>query len=140
MKDYGIIPGYIQLNDILEEQPSLPGYLNKSLNWDNKSPDMIFVYLDEGNIPHCHVNLKSVNKIVCVRLDKAEYFIHGQYKDKFNKKERKVFNEFMKSYISDGFTRWNFAKLLWNASIQQYEKHQEITISKVPDYSKLETE
>ena len=72
----------------------------------------------------------------CVKLESSEYFPHGgKYKDKFNYKERKAFDEFMNKYEED-FKMTNFEYCLreWN---RNNSNHKIDLVFQKPDYTKL---
>ena len=99
----------------------------------------IMVYGCEGPIPHFHVEHKEKEISSCVRIDKAEYFSHGVYKDKLGKDIKKRLIEFMnaphKFFGKSGFTNWQIICVYWNDSNVDYTIDLETL--KMPDYSKL---
>lgn len=137
--DYGkqIIP-----SEYLTESPSAQGFLDPKGQFENKSKRLLYVYDNEGPIPHCHIVGLGPNgkKEVCVRLDKAEYFCHGRKQDKFTAKEKKMFINFINSKDKFGIIRWNWAASTWDGFAQNNENMLEINRKTTPDYSMLETE
>ena len=69
----------------------------------------------EGDyIPHCHIKVEDEHDI-CVRLDKAELFVHSNNDNTFhNNGEKKIFDNFMNKKRSDGRTNWEYAVDIWN--------------------------
>lgn len=96
----------------------------------------IYVYENEGSIPHCHI-VGFSEKEICIRLDKAEYFSHGTKIGKLNSKERKLFNEFMHSRNQLGVEQWKAAASMWNGYALDDETKIQIKIKDCPDYLKL---
>lgn len=127
--------------NLLTEAPSVPGYVNASGNFKNKSKAKVYVYESEGPIPHCHFVDDSLGIEICVRLDKPEYFNHGGKQQKFpNKRLRNTFAEFMESTAKIGgreTVRWDLAALDWNGANEDYIIPEN---TKMPDYRKLDTE
>lgn len=81
----------------------------------------VIVYTDDpGNIPHVHIidtATRGEKFSSCVKLEVAEYFPHGgKYKDKFNAKERKAFDKFMRSKPRNNryATNYEYACAMWN--------------------------
>lgn len=108
----------------------------------------IIVYTDDmGYIPHVHVIDKGTRGgefNTCIRLDKPDYFIHGNHSDIFNSKERRRFNEFMHEPSRNIHYRNNYeaAVNLWNDNnsdsyIQLREDENGDVI--VPDYTLLKS-
>lgn len=102
----------------------------------------IVIYTDDpDNIPHMHILDASThgdNFSSCVKLESAEYFSHGgKYVDKFNSKQRKVFNDFMKSKpsrVTMYKTNYQYACEMWNGN------NSKTTVDgtqEQPDYTKL---
>lgn len=60
--------------------------------------DVIVNTDDMGYIPHVHVIDKATRGYefnTCIRLESNQYFLHGGYKDVFNSKQCKDFDDFM---------------------------------------------
>lgn len=89
----------------------------------------------EGDyIPHCHIKVEDEHDI-CVRLDKAELFVHSNNDNTFhNNGEKKIFDNFMNKKRSDGRTNWEYAVDIWNKGNKI--KIDKNIISK-PDYTKI---
>lgn len=137
--DYGvqIIPF-----ELLNESPAAVGFLNRDGNFKKKSKRRVYIYSNEGRIPHCHYINKEKNREICVRLDKSEYFTHGGKQIKFTKDEKDIFVKFMK-WIPKSYSEptWLWCKRVWNGFAEEDDSDMEsIKIENIPDYSKLETE
>lgn len=97
----------------------------------------VYVWTDDGgNIPHVHVRSIDRSFETCVKLTKAEYFHHGNYKGEFNSKEKKAFYKFMKAKSKNErySTNYEYACSMWN------DNNSNISISenhKMPNYSQL---
>lgn len=152
-----IIPQRSNKTINIKNMKSILGYmLEKSFDLENKLNEMarigymgiknrenyFEIYIrtnDPGNIPHVHIrdaDTMGEKFSSCVKLESAEYFTHGgKYKDKFNSKERKAFDEFMNKYEED-FKMTNFEYCLreWNRNNSSHKI--DLDISK-PDYTKL---
>ena len=123
---------------ILNENPSVEGFLNPEEKFKNKSNRKVYIYMNESPIPHCHVlGFKSE---ICVRLDRAEYFSHDSKTGMFNSKERRAFVEFMSGKTKMGTQRWAWLVDAWNGCAQDSVNMEEITTTTMPDYFKLSVE
>ena len=97
---------------------------------------------DEGDsIPHFHmVGLNDNKKLIAIRLDKAEYFVHGKHKDTLSRSEEKSLNEVLKKKYKKGRpeTNWEYYANMYN-KIHKHKKNAILVdIEKgQPDYSKL---
>jgi hypothetical protein len=106
----------------------------------------VIVYTDDrGYIPHVHIidrATKGQDFDTCIRLDKADYFLHGRHNDVLNSNERKDFNAFMNQPSRNVHYRNNYeaAVNLWNDN--NSNSYVQIIDDKdgnvvVPDYTKL---
>lgn len=105
----------------------------------------VFVRTDDpGNVPHVHIQSKNKKFKTCIRLDTNKYFLHGEWRDIFNTKQCKLFNNFMRSYkdTSLGFniTIYEYAVAMWNDN----NSKRKLSITKdkenniiIPDYSSI---
>lgn len=102
----------------------------------------VYVYGDEGPVPHCHVvGLGSDgSKEVCVRLDTPEYFCHGDMRSIFTENEKQLFVKFVNMINKFNVRHWDWLISTWNGMCQEYTSMKKIHIKKIPDYSKLSTE
>ena len=97
---------------------------------------------DAGNIPHFHLR-NSVNWDKfhsCIRIDKAEYFLHEGKEDKLNSSQRKELQDFMKSKVSinkyaDKFkNNWELVCFLWDINNSDISIPEEL---EMPNYLEL---
>lgn len=93
---------------------------------------------DPGNIPHFHYRKKgSWEGHTCIRLDKSEYFKHGNKQATLNTRQKKELNSFLseKPLDTDNYnTNWEFLLNMWNVN------NSNIKIDKTqiqPDYRNL---
>lgn len=101
----------------------------------------VIVYTDDpGNIPHVHIvdtATRGEKFSSCIKLEVDEYFPHGgKYRDKFNAKERKAFDKFMRSKPRNNryATNYEYACEMWNGN------NLKTTVDssrEQPDYTKL---
>ena len=129
------------LSQLLEESFSMEHILNDMARIGFMDEFEIVIYTDDpGNIPHMHILDASThgnNFSSCVKLESAEYFPHGgKYKDKFNSKQRKAFNEFMKSKPKNKrfSTNYEYACSMWNDNNSKTNVDE---TREQPDYTKL---
>lgn len=132
--DYGV---QVFCDNILET-PSAYGFMNTNGQFNNTSKKKIYVYSNEGRIPHCHYVDQSTGREICVRLDKPEYFSHGSKNNMFTVDEKKTFVMFM-SWIPDGYKEntWMWCKRTWNGFAQEDNNMNIINTTTIPDYTKL---
>ena len=100
------------------------------------------VYGKEGPIPHFHIE-RSDGEKCCIRIDKAEYFNHGdekKYKLKFNSVERKELVNWLCSKsdlykaLDIDLSIYRNIVLLWN----QNNPHYTIDLNiEMPNYKEL---
>ena len=88
----------------------------------HKGLGKIYVYTDEGRIPHCHIIFTGdKEKDCCIALISANYFVHPNKDNKLNTNEMKQFvkwcKEYNKKYSDMGAAKlnnWQAMKYLWN--------------------------
>lgn len=71
---------------------------------------------ERGVIPHFHIHImsdNSYNNDITIRLDKPEYFIHGNHTGMLNSKDRKKLANFMKEVYARSTTNWEYLVLKW---------------------------
>lgn len=77
----------------------------------------IAIFENEGLLPHFHIFNKDNTFSCCIRLDKPEYFVHGEHKGTLNnndiKKLIKVLNQSMPRY---DLTRFEFMCMTWDST------------------------
>lgn len=103
----------------------------------------VYVYGNEGKIPHVHVISKNGKFETCICLNTNKHFIHGKYNDKLtNAKQRKIFDDFMGNLSKEDPTRtnWQAAGYLWNmANVNSIRVKWQNKDNK-PDYRKMNDE
>lgn len=98
---------------------------------------------DDGIIPHFHLRDKNdwSRFHTCIRIDSAEYFLHGNKDDKLNSSLKKALQNFMVSRItnlkySDRFeNNWELVCFLWDMNNERNPVPEDIS---QPDYSELD--
>ena len=134
----GLEYGIQHLPENLSESQSAEGFVNPNGQFNNKSKRKIYVYENEGRVPHCHYVDSATGREICVRLDKPEYFTHGGKQTKFTSKEKETFIAFMQWNNSLGVNTWAWCVSTWNGFAEEDDSNMEkITIKNIPDYSKL---
>ena len=136
MNQEEILIGKINLNDF-----SIT--INEILNLDevvalNLKSDLgigkIYVYSNEGNIPHFHINGKGWKS--CIKIYEPKYFIHGDYTQTFSSKQRKILNSYLhqRNNTYSG-TNWEYISYVWKLRGNPIINIPENPIQ--PDYTKL---
>lgn len=105
----------------------------------------VYVWTDDpGNIPHVHIrdaNSQGHEFETCVRLDKADYFLHGHYTDKLNSSQKKALMSFMQdSPKSPRYnTNYDLAVDMWNLNNSNVTitPQQNNGTTLIPDYTGL---
>jgi len=124
-------------------------YKKKTYNYQ------IYIYDSEGPIPHFHVvditnNSRSGNgnryKDVCICIYSANYFSHGKHDDKFNNKELKALDSFLRTSLDQNNTKWDYIRLVWkNNNPDMVQKYPQYYLSEndpnnkpiQPDYTNI---
>ena len=119
----------ITINEILN--------LNEDIGLNLKSDlgiGKIYVYSNEGNIPHFHINGKGWKS--CIKIYEPKYFIHKDSTQTFSSKQRKILNNYLhqKSDIYSG-TNWDYISYVWKLRVNPIINIPENPIQ--PDYTKL---
>ena len=98
----------------------------------------ISIYGGEWPIPHFHFYIDDPNEGGCIRLDKPEYFIHGNHTEKLNSKGRKNLIEWIKSphksFGKYGLTNWQIICIYWDDNNPNYLFNKD---AEMPDYTLL---
>ncbi len=104
----------------------------------------IFIRTDDpGKLPHFHIvdrnNLDKRDNEGCIRIDKAEYFSHGNKTMTLNSKQRKELIKFLNEKPKNGLTdtNWRYIVALWN------DNNSDVILPidlEMPDYTQLSTE
>ena len=127
---------YILIGDLelFEDHDSFVEKVIGNLNLKNKAKLVIIeLFLREGwQKPHLH--LYNDHFKCAIRLDTNEYFIHGNYKDKLNDKQAKLFDNFMREKIKfRETTKWMLSIDNFN---NEFPDHP-IKIQEQPDYTMI---
>lgn len=125
------------MEQILDENGKVIG-IGMSMDYDEPQSEVI-INANEFQYPYCKVTKlgRRHNKTVYVRLDKAKYLQSGDRKQKFTKKEKQLFIEFMNEYDDAGLQRWQIGVIMWNGYAHENPELIPVEISECPDYSKL---
>lgn len=164
-KNYTIGEALKELNDMdgadsLFEMATV-GYFSEKSGEGSGSLIKVMITSDGGRPQaHVHITRKKGNHIyTCIKLDKAEYFLHDKYKDKLTKDQVESLMKFFNSpsdqpvyrFMGKDYklkTQWDFTVIQWNVENQLYKKvwlpvgidNEGYIISpQIPDYSTLET-
>ena len=93
---------------------------------------------DPGKIPHFHYRKKNDwNKFhTCIKIEKPEYFIHGNKDGILNNKQKKALINFLKSKPNNKRynTNWEVLVDLWNFNNSDVEVDEDL---EMPDYKNL---
>ena len=75
----------------------------------------IYVYSDEGTIPHFHIIPKNGSSECCVCIYEPLYFNHGNKQLQLNSKQRKILNKWLKSEFkyNKKVTNWEVISTAW---------------------------
>lgn len=98
----------------------------------------ISIYGGEGPIPHFHFYTNNPDAGGCIRLDKPEYFIHGNHKEKLSSKDRKNITKWLqsphKSFGKYGATNWQVICIYWDDNNPTHPFNKD---AEMPDYNLL---
>ena len=110
------------------EEPKLLGELNLTtdellnedcigrINFPNTIGQCsIYIYSNEGTIPHFHIIPKNNVGECCVCIFEPFYFNHGSKQLRLNSKQRKMLNNWMneRSYADSRLTNWDAIVFVW---------------------------
>ena len=77
----------------------------------------IYVYNNEGQIPHFHIKSKDKKWECCVEIYRPMYFNHGSKQGKLNNKQCELLDEWMsKKSTLLPVTNWDMIDALWVTS------------------------
>ena len=77
----------------------------------------IYVYNNEGQIPHFHIKTKNNNLECCIEIYKPLYFDHGIQQRNLNNKQCKLLDKWMsKKSTLLPVTNWDMIDALWVTS------------------------
>lgn len=100
----------------------------------------IYVYANEGTIPHFHIISRSENFECCICIYEPLYFDHGYKAGKLNAKQRKQMNNWLKKKYNtlQKETNWEMIKLYWKANNPSNNKYNIQETNTQPDYTNME--
>lgn len=97
----------------------------------------IYVYSNEGPIPHFHLISESNNFEACICIFEPIYFDHGSKTGTLNSNQRKLLNEWMSSVITDyGVNATNWQMLIFAWRMNNGDKYIPKN-PKQPDYTQM---
>ncbi len=93
---------------------------------------------DPGKIPHFHYRKANdwAAFHTCIKIEKAEYFHHGNKQDVLNSKQKKELVEFLKDKPKSKRyeTNWDLLVEMWNLNNSDVEINEDV---EMPDYRNL---
>jgi hypothetical protein len=99
-------------NEILDEQKLGDVNLKSKLGTCG-----IYVYNNEGQIPHFHIKTKDKKWECCIEIYRPLYFYHGTKQGKLNNKQCELLNEWLKKKVFPfDITNWENISLSWDNS------------------------
>ena len=109
------IPKLIGVINLSSREPfieSAVGRLNLPFNVGQCS---IYVYSNEGTIPHFHIIPKNGIGESCICLYEPLYFNHGSKQLRLNSKQRKILDDWLEqqSIIAPEVTNWRLICISW---------------------------
>ena len=117
-------------SDYLVEMPSRGRFVHKGKIYE------LIVHYRENPVgyPHFHMHAigTSYDDDICIRLDVAEYFIHGNHVETLNSTGRKKLYNYLQEEIGNSsLTRWRILVSDWN------EAFRPVDIKEMPNYRRL---
>lgn len=75
----------------------------------------IYIYSDEGNVPHFHIIPNNRKEECCICIYQPLYFNHGSKQMRLNSKQRKILNDWMNSpsKVAPEVTNWRLISIFW---------------------------
>lgn len=99
----------------------------------------VYVYSDEGPVPHFHIISKNKKFHCCVCIYEPLYFNHGYKTDTLNANQRKLLNNWLKEkHYKAPMTNWEVIDLLWDSNNEENKKYKIQKTSTQPDYTNME--
>ena len=99
-------------NEILDEQKLGDVNLKSKLGTCG-----IYVYNNEGQIPHFHIKSKNNDWECCIEIYRPLYFNHGSKQGKLNNKQCELLDVWLKKKVfSFNITNWESISLSWDNS------------------------
>lgn len=99
----------------------------------------IYIYGDEGAIPHFHIKSKNGIFECCVCIFEPLYFNHEYKTDTLNINQRKLLNEWLsRKHKMINATNWEAIRFLWIADNQENVEDKIYNYNTQPDYTNME--
>ena len=77
----------------------------------------IYVYNNEGQIPHFHIKAKDKKWECCIEIYRPLYFNHGTKQGRLNNKQCELLDEWLKKKVFPfNITNWENISLSWDNS------------------------
>ena len=131
-KDESLV-GTIDLGGVFQEGST------SRLSFNSIGECKVYVYGDEGPIPHFHIISKNGNFKCCVCIYESLYFNHGYKTDTLNANQRKNLNEWLKEkHKTLNNTNWEVIKFLWDSNNEENKKYKIYKSNTQPDYINME--
>lgn len=91
---------------------------------------------DSGKIPHFHYRKKNEwDKFhTCIKIEKAEYFLHGGKNDKLNSRQKKELIIFLNKKTNRNMRNWDHIVDMWNMNNSDVLVDES---TKMPNYNNL---
>lgn len=91
---------------------------------------------DSGKIPHFHYRKKNEwDKFhTCIKIEKAEYFLHGGKNDKLNSRQKKELIVFLNKKTNRNMRNWDHIVDMWNMNNSDVLVDES---TKMPNYNNL---
>lgn len=88
------------------------------INFESAGECKIFIYGNEGRIPHFHIKGMHNKFECCIKICKAEYFDHGYKTGHLSKKDLEKLDKFLdkKNKKFPDKTNWEVARAFWNSA------------------------
>lgn len=114
-------------NHRMNEMSTVGRFIVSKSNKPQRGGEYKVFTTSDGDKPQVHVHIRNQTGEfnTCVKLDKAEYFLHGKAKDRFDKDQLDSFINFMKSPSKQRIftvgnteyklrTYWDYTIATWN--------------------------
>ncbi len=121
----------------LELEPQQPQLVLEMSQFGNfyKNKLTIFVFSNEGYIPHFHIISRDKKLRTCIEILKSRYFHHKDYQGYLDVQQRKDLNKFLKAKGKGGEQNWVQIVGAWNSGLS----NRKIPIGTLqPDYTTIE--
>lgn len=135
-----LLLGIINFTDLISENEI--SRKNNRFNAKSIGECKIEIYgPNEGAVPHMHIYNSDRSFEACVCIYSNNYFSHcGKYNSKFNSKQCKEFNEWMKQPNTKTFnklTNWEASASLWEAANPDCKFPEKRKVTVQPHYENM---